>query len=126
MFDNGFKKILAAKNKFPDLIKKGANGKIQDIPKSTDLPNLAENISKLKNTNVKDELKRLTKEKAIITGVPYAFSLLFMGFSLSLITRLWTQYRYNKTHKDEENKAGFEASHKIFNNNINETFSAFK
>lgn len=126
LFDNGFKKILAAKNKFPDLIKKGANGKIQDVPKSADLPNLAENISKLKNTNAKDELKRLTKEKAIITGVPYAFSLLFMGFTLSLITRLWTQYRYNKTHKNEGNEANFEASHKIFNNKINETFSAFK
>ena len=126
MFDNGFKKILATKNKFPDLIKKGANGKIQDVPKSTDLPNLAENISKLKNTNAKDELKRLTKEKAIITGVPYAFSLLFMGFTLSLITRLWTQYRYNKTHKNEGDKTDFETSHKIFNNKINKTFDAFK
>ena len=126
LFDNGFKKILASKNKFPDLIKKGANGKVQDVPKSVDLPNIAENISKLKNTNVKDELKRLTKEKAIITGVPYAFSLLFMGFSLSLITRLWTQYRYNKTHKNESEKTNFETSHKIFSNSINKTFSAFK
>src|SRR5699024_7311322 len=121
-----FKEILAAKNKFPDLIKKGANGKIQDVPQSADLPNLAENISKLKNTNAKDELKRLTKEKEIITGVPYAFSLLFMGFTLSLITRLWTQYRYNKTHKNEGDKTDFETSHKIFNNKINKTFDAFK
>ncbi len=127
LFDAGFKKILAAKNKFPDLIQKTDAGKIKDVPKRADLPSIAENVSKIKNTNAKDELKRLTKEKAIITGVPYAFSLLFMGFTLSLITRLWTQYRYNKTQKNkEDNGLNFETSHKEFTKNLNEAFFAFK
>lgn len=103
LFDKGFKNILSKNNKFPDLIKKGANGKLQEVPKRVELPKIAENISKIKKTDAALELKRLIKEKAIITGVPYAFSLLFMGFSLSLITRLWTQYRYNKAHKNEQN-----------------------
>lgn len=123
LFDKGFKNILAKDGKFPDLIKKGANGKIQDVPKSTELPKIAETVSKLKNTNPKEELKRLTKEKAIITGVPYAFSLLFMGFSLSLITRLWTQYRYNKTHKNKENLNNNKSQ--IFNKIDKTTFQKF-
>lgn len=124
MFDAGFKKILSKKGAFPDLIQKAENGKLKDIPKSVDLPKIAETLSKAKNSSAKEELKRLTKEKAIITGVPYAFSLLFMGFSLSLITRLWTQYRYNKTHGNKTQS--FEEFHKQFTKNIDEkTFNAF-
>lgn len=127
LFDAGFKRILANKNKFPDLIQKTAEGKIKDVPKRAELPKIAETISKAKNTNAGDELKRLTKEKAFITGVPYAFSLLFMGFTLSLITRLWTQYRYDKMNKDASNALSFELFHKQFMKNIdNETFNTFK
>ena len=125
LFDAGFKKILAAKNKFPDLIQKTDKGEIKDVPKSTELPNIAESAAKLKNTNAKDELKRLTKEKAIITGVPYTFSLLFMGFTLSLITRLWTQYRYDKTHKNKDT-ADFQNSHKEFTKDFDKAFNAFR
>ena len=63
-----------------------------------------QNIAKKNSTNINDEFKKLLKGKAFITGVPYAFSLLFMGFSLSAITRLWTQFRYNKQQeKTQEN-----------------------
>ncbi len=102
LFEKGFVKLLEQKKKFPDLIKKTADG-IADIPKRVDLPKIAEQISKAKNTSAAKELTRLTKEKAIITAVPYAFSLLFMGFSLSLISRLWTQYRYNHLEKPNGN-----------------------
>ncbi|MCD8024841.1 MAG: hypothetical protein LUE64_04835 [Candidatus Gastranaerophilales bacterium] len=123
LFDSGFKKALSKKGKFPDLIQKGKDGKLKEIPKSVDLPEIAKTVSKAKNTNAADELKRLTKEKAFITGVPYAFSLLFMGFSLSLISRLWTQYRYNKMQK--ENIQDFPEQNKKFKNNLDDVFSAF-
>lgn len=127
LFDAGFKRILANKNKFPDLIQKTAEGKIKDVPKRADLPKIAQAVSKAKNTNAKDELKRLTKEKAFITGVPYAFSLLFMGFTLSLITRLWTQYRYDKMNKDANKALSFELFHKEFMKNVDdEAFNTFK
>lgn len=97
LFDKGFEKIIDKKEWFPDLIKKGAK-----IPKREELPKLACDISKSRKTSFDSELKRLTKEKALISAVPYAFSLLFMGFSLSAITRLWTQFRYNKIEKQNK------------------------
>ena len=100
LFEKGFTKLLEKKNKFPDILKKNAQGKL-DIPSRAQLPELAKKIAQAKNTEPSKELARLTKEKAFISAVPYAFSLLFMGFTLSAITRLWTQYRYN--HQQKEN-----------------------
>ncbi|MCI1274374.1 MAG: hypothetical protein LKG27_08100 [Clostridiaceae bacterium] len=102
-FDSAFKHILLNKNKYTDLIKKDKDGNIADIPTLKELPELAQNIAKTKNTTVQKELDRLVKEKATITGVPYAFCLVFMGFVLAGISRLWTQYRYN--HSQQNKKA---------------------
>lgn len=124
LFEKGFVKLLEQKKKFPDLIKKTAEG-IADIPKRVELPKLAEKIAKTKNTSAAKELTRLTKEKAIITAVPYAFSLLFMGFSLSLISRLWTQYRYNhleKPEKTDKDNVNFNGK----SQELPEVFKAFK
>lgn len=101
LFEKGFIKILEKKNKFPDILRKTENGKV-DIPLRDELPKIADKISKLKNTSKQKELEKLIKQKAFVTAVPYAFSLLFMGVSLSAITRLWTQYRYNKLSKNNE------------------------
>ena len=100
LFEKGFTKLLEKKNKFPDILKKNAQGKL-DIPSRAQLPELAQKIAQAKNTSPAKELARLTKEKAFVTAVPYAFSLIFMGLTLSAITRLWTQYRYN--HQQKEN-----------------------
>lgn len=102
LFEKGFINILQKGNKFQDIIQKNANGKVV-IPKRDELPALAEKLSSIKNTQPAKELARLTKEKAFVTAVPYAFSLLFMGFTLSAITRLWTQYRYNHQQKNSDN-----------------------
>ena len=72
-----------------------------NLPTRAELPKLAENIAKVRKTNPAKELSRLTKETAFVSAVPYAFSLLFMGLTLSAITRLWTQYRYNHQQKNE-------------------------
>jgi len=114
-FDSVYKKILAAKNKFPDLIKKGADGTFKDIPALKDLPEIAENAlnaakSAGKSTTLQKEYNRLLKEKSIITAVPYAFSIVFMGFLLSGITRLWTQYRYNQEVKNGKKPSATSAS----------------
>ena len=101
LLDNAFKNILAKKGKFPELLKKTANGEI-NVPQSSELPKIAKKLAKQNNTTVKKELSELIKQKSIITGVPYAFALLIMGFSLSGITRLWTQIRYNQMKKKEK------------------------
>ena len=95
LLDGTFKNYLAKKGKFPELIKKGADGVIQAVPTRKDLPKIAEKLAKINNTTVDSELAKLIKQKSIITGVPYLFSILVMGFTLSGISRLWTQYRYN-------------------------------
>ena len=100
LFEKGFTKILEKKNLFPDILKKTQDGAL-NLPTRAQLPELAEKIAKAKNTNVTKELSRLTKETAFVSAVPYAFSLLFMGFTLSAITRLWTQFRYNHQQKEQ-------------------------
>jgi hypothetical protein len=103
LLDSGFKKYLSKNGKFPELIKKDANGKILDVPKRTELPKIAENLSKINNTTKELELNKLIKQKAVITGVPYAFSVLAMGFTLSAVSRIWTKYRYNHSLNNEKN-----------------------
>ena len=103
LFEKGFTKILEKKNKFPEILKKTAEGKVK-LPTRAELPALAEKAAKLKNSTPAKELSRLTKEKAFVEVVPYAFSLVFMGFTLSAITRLWTQFRYNHQNKQEAKK----------------------
>lgn len=100
LLDGRFKKYLANNNKFPELIKTGKNGVILDVPKRKDLDGIAKKLAKANNTKFEEELSKLIKQKSVITGVPYLFSLLAMGFTLSGISRLWTQYRYNHQKKE--------------------------
>ena len=123
LFEKGFIKILQNKGKCKDIIKQGKDG-ATEIVKRAELKNLAKTLAKAKNTNTEKELSRLIKEKAFVTGVPYAFSLLFMGLTLSAITRLFTQYRYNKENKTKDNSSlqtGFEIK-----NHLPQVFSAFR
>ena len=101
LFEKAFHKILEKKNKFKDVIRKDASGKVT-TPARAELPAIAEKIASVKGTDKAKELARLTKEKAFVQGVPYAFSLLFMGLTLSAITRFWTQYRYNRQKQTEK------------------------
>lgn len=98
LFEHGFKHILLSKNKFPHLIKK-ENGEIAPVPALDKIKDIAAKIAKEKGTAQDLEYNKLVKQKAVIAGVPYAFTLLFMGFLLAGITRLWTQYRYNHSQK---------------------------
>lgn len=95
LLDGHFKNTLAKKGKYPELIQKDSNGKIKSIPTREELPKIAEKAAKQNSTSYEKELSRLIKEKTVITGVPYLFSLLAMGFTLSYISRIWTKYRYN-------------------------------
>ncbi len=123
LFEKGFIKILQNKGKCKDIIKQGKDG-ATEIVKRAELENLAKTLAKAKNTNTEKELSRLIKEKAFVTGVPYAFSLLFMGLTLSAITRLFTQYRYNKENKTKENSS-LQTSFEI-KNHLPQVFSAFR
>jgi len=106
-FDWAFKHILHKNNKFPDLIRKeGKDNSLAPIPENSKLEELAHKIAKERNTNPEQEFKRLVKEKACISAVPYGFALVFMGFLLAGITRFWTQYRFDHQNKDQQGKDG--------------------
>jgi len=124
LFEKGFINILNKKNKCQEILQKGENGAV-NVLKRSQLNKTAENIAQKNGTQTKKELTKLIKQKAFVSGVPYLFSLLFMGFSLSAITRLITQLRYNK-QRENEAKNTF---NKNFNDNIiknmPEVFSTF-
>ncbi|MDE6138170.1 MAG: hypothetical protein K2F57_01715, partial [Candidatus Gastranaerophilales bacterium] len=122
ILDGGFKKILANKGKFPELIKRGQDGAIQAVPARKDLPKIAEKLSKLNNSSVDEELAKLIKQKSVITGVPYLFSLIAMGFTLSAVSRIWTKYRYDHQVKPQE-QSSLSAQNFV---KINPTFQGFK
>ncbi len=101
ILDSKFKKILADKGKFSELIKRNKEGNIQNVPMRKDLPQIAQKLAKTNNTSVEAELAKLIKQKSIITGVPFLFSLVAMGFTLSAVSRIWTKYRYNHQPKPQ-------------------------
>ena len=103
LLDGAFKKYLVGKGKYPELLQKNAEGIIQNVPARKDLPKIAEKLSKINNTSVDTELAKLIKQKAVITGVPYLFTLVTMGFILSGVSRIWTKYRYDQQQKAMQN-----------------------
>jgi len=116
ILDAGFKKILADKGKFPELIKRGKDGVIQNIPTRKELPQIAEKLAKQNNSSQNAELAKLIKQKSIITGVPFLFSLVAMGFTLSAVSRIWTKYRYEHQQKPQDKKIA----------ELNPSFQGFK
>lgn len=103
ILDAGFKRILAKKGKFPELIKQGKNGVIGQIPSRKELPQIAERLAQINKTSKDLELEKLIRQKSVITGVPYLFSLIAMGFTLSAVSRIWTKYRYDHQIKEAQN-----------------------
>jgi hypothetical protein len=91
LFEKGFKKILQKNNKCKELI-----GKNLEVPKMEELPKLAQKIADKKGTKVDTEFKSLAKQKALITGVPFLFSIGFMGFFVAGVSNYFTKYRFNK------------------------------
>ena len=105
ILDAGFKKMLAKKGKYPELIKKDETGAIAKVPTRKELPSIAERLAQINKTSKTTELEKLIKQKAVITGVPYLFSLITMGFVLSGVARIWTKYRYNQGLKEQQIQA---------------------
>lgn len=99
LFEEGFKGVLYKSKKFmskyPDLIKK-TKDELFEVPSKLDLDKQLKDgiIDKAAHANK-------MRGKAIISGVPFVFSLAVMGFVVAGMTRFWTQYRYNKMHKDD-------------------------
>lgn len=90
LFDAGFKKLLQSKGKYPEILSKDLN-----VASLNDIPKIAKQIAGDDNELYKKKIGELFKGKAVISMVPFLFSLLVVGGLLALISRIWTQYRYN-------------------------------
>lgn len=89
LVEKGFRKILYKMGKCKDLI-----GKDKNIPKFDDLGVLAEKLAKERKSTVEKEYKSLVKQKVLISGLPYVFSIGVMGFFVAGMTNYFTKKRY--------------------------------
>ena len=94
--EHAFKKILRKMGKCKDTIDKDLN-----VPKFENLGNIAEKLAKKRKTNIQDEYKYLVKQKVLITGLPYIFSIGVMGFFVAGMTNYFTKKRYENSLKKQ-------------------------
>lgn len=91
LFENGFKRILKKNGKCKETLKDDL-----EVVKFTELNKLAKNLADKNNTDIKNEYKKLIKQKSLITLIPFMFSIGVMGFFVCAITNLSTKLRYKK------------------------------
>ena len=91
LFENGFKRILKKNGKCKETLKNDL-----EVVKFTELNKLAKNLADKNNTDIKNEYKKLIKQKSLITLIPFMFSIGVMGFFVCAITNLSTRLRYKK------------------------------
>ena len=91
LLENGFKSMLNKLGKCQEVLKDG-------VPSMEELPKRAKELAKKSNGKMADQeaFNKLFKQKALITMVPFAFSIGFMGLFVAGVSRFFTQYRYNK------------------------------
>lgn len=96
LVEKGFRKLLYKMGKCKDLIDKNLN-----VPRFDDLGNLAQKLAKKRNTTVENEYKSLVKQKVLISGLPYVFSIGVMGFFVAGMTNYFTKKRYENAQKQK-------------------------
>ena len=118
LLEKGFKKMLVKTGKCKETI-----GKNLEVPALKDLGALAEKLQKEKGGNYNDIYKKLLKQKTLISGVPLLFGIGVMGFFVAAVSRYFTQYRYDKDKKN--NNEGKQNSNFFINNDTPEIFNSF-
>lgn len=96
LVEKGFRKLLYKMGKCKDLI-----GKDLNVPRFDDLGSLAQKLAKKRNTTVENEYKSLVKQKVLISGLPYVFSIGVMGFFVAGMTNYFTKKRYENAQKQK-------------------------
>lgn len=104
LLEKGFKNFLKNKKGYKEIIDKNL-----DVKEFSALPEIARKLAKENGTSINKEFQNLVGKKAAIGAVPFAFSIVVMGLFVAGISRLFTQYRYNKEQKEKL---------KAFNNNF--------
>ena len=94
LVERGFRKLLYKFGKCKDLI-----GKDLSVPKFDELSGMAKKLAEKKNSTVEKEYKSLVKQKVLIAGLPYVFSIGVMGFFVAGMTNYFTKKRYENAQK---------------------------
>lgn len=97
LVEKGFRKLLYKMGKCKDLI-----GKDMNVPRFDDLGSLAQKLAKKRETTVENEYKSLVKQKVLISGLPYVFSIGVMGFFVAGMTNYFTKKRYENAQKQKD------------------------
>lgn len=95
LVEKGFKKLLQKAGKCKDLI-----GKDLSVPEFDKLEDLAKKLAKERNTDFDKEYLSLAKQKVVISGLPYLFSIGVMGFFVAGMTNFFTRKRYENAKKE--------------------------
>lgn len=103
LFDEQFKKILHKDRKHPEILKYDKVSEEYKVASLNDIPSIAKEYVNGDEKLLRGKIQELFKAKTKIAMVPFFFSLGVVGAALSLISRIWTQHRYNKTLKCNEN-----------------------
>ncbi len=104
LFDTGFKKILHKDRKHTEILKYDKSAEEYTVAGLNDIPEIARKLVNGDEKLLKSKIQELFKGKAKISLVPFFFSLGVVGAALSLVSRIWTQYRYNHNFKNDEQK----------------------
>ncbi len=102
LFEKGFKKLLVKAGKCKETIDKNLK-----TPSFKELENLAKKFAAKNGTKTEAEFKKLAKQKVLISGVPFLFSIGFMGFFVAATSNLFTKYRFKQDQKLNQNSQDF-------------------
>lgn len=95
LLEKSFKSFLSKKDEYKNII-----GKDLEVPKLSQLPELAQKLADKNKTSVETEFKKLFKQKSTIVMVPFLFGIGFMGLFVAGCSRFFTKYRYDKEQNE--------------------------
>lgn len=104
LVEKGYKAYLRKKGLCKEILQEEEKNLEKKMPKIIELPKIAEELAAKNNSSTESEFENLLKQKFKIAGVPLLSSLIFMGFFIAGYSKFFTQYRYNKEHKNEISK----------------------
>jgi len=104
LFDESFKKILHKDKKYPEILTYDKASEQYVVAKLNEIPSIARQSVKGDEKLLRKKIQELFKAKSKIALVPFFFALSVVGAALSLVSRICTQYRYNKTLNSNNSK----------------------
>ena len=88
-------------------------GENLQAPKFEKLPELAQKLAAKNKSTIEKEYEKLVKQKVMIFGLPYLFSIGVMGFFVAGMTTHFTKKRYMAAKAKEKQQKEYGAINKF-------------